>query len=129
MSPRSASDLYAEMKNMSVEERIRFFSLSLAEMHRELQESISEIESMQRALAESEENHRQLVETAQDAVITINHAGVVINWNQAAERMFGWSAGEAIGNNFGRDDRAGRVSRAARAWFNALSGGSAVEYP
>ncbi|SAJ08473.1 diguanylate cyclase/phosphodiesterase (GGDEF %26 EAL domains) with PAS/PAC sensor(s) [Klebsiella aerogenes] len=36
MSPRSASDLYAEMKNMSVEERIRFFSLSLAEMHREL---------------------------------------------------------------------------------------------
>ncbi|MFH2554011.1 PAS domain S-box protein [Klebsiella aerogenes] len=44
---------------------------------------------MQRALAESEENHRQLVETAQDAVITINHAGVVINWNQAAERMFG----------------------------------------
>lgn len=101
MSPRSASDLYAEMKNMSVEERIRFFSLSLAEMHRELQESISEIESMQRALAESEENHRQLVETAQDAVITINHAGVVINWNQAAERMFGWSAGEAIGNNLG----------------------------
>lgn len=101
MPPRSASDLYAEMKNMSVEERIRFFSLSLAEMHRELQESISEIESMQRALAESEENHRQLVETAQDAVITINHAGVVINWNQAAERMFGWSAGEAIGNNLG----------------------------
>lgn len=53
MPPRSASDLYAEMKNMSVEERIRFFSLSLAEMHRELQESISEIESMQRALAET----------------------------------------------------------------------------
>ena len=40
MSPRTASDLYSEMKNMSVEERIRFFSLSLAEMHRELQESI-----------------------------------------------------------------------------------------
>lgn len=66
MPPRTASDLYSEMKNMSVEERIRFFSLSLAEIHRELQESISQIESMKQALEESEEYHRQLVETAQD---------------------------------------------------------------
>ncbi|HDC4405433.1 TPA: diguanylate cyclase [Enterobacter cloacae] len=101
MSERTASELYAEMKNMSVEERIRFFSLSLEEMHRELQESISQLETMQQALAESEENHRQLVETAQDAVITINHAGTVVNWNRAAERIFGWSAAEAIGNNLG----------------------------
>jgi hypothetical protein len=28
MPPRTASDLYSEMKNMSVEERIRFFSLA-----------------------------------------------------------------------------------------------------
>ncbi len=84
MPPRTASDLYSEMKNMSVEERIRFFSLSLAKMHSELQESISQIESMKQALEESEEYHRQLVETAQDAVITIDHAGNVVNWNQAA---------------------------------------------
>lgn len=102
MPPRTASDLYSEMKNMSVEERIRFFSLSLAEMHRELQESISQIESMKQALEESEEYHRQLVETAQDAVITIDHAGNVVNWNQAAERMFGWSAEEATGNSLGK---------------------------
>jgi diguanylate cyclase (GGDEF)-like protein/PAS domain S-box-containing protein len=101
MPPRTASDLCSEMKKMSVEERIRFFSLSLEEMHRELQESIRQIESMKRALEESEEYHRQLVETAQDAVITIDQAGVVVNWNQAAERMFGWTAGEAIGNSLG----------------------------
>lgn len=28
MPPRSASDLYAEMKNMSVEERIRFLAFA-----------------------------------------------------------------------------------------------------
>ena len=76
MPPRTASDLCSEMKKMSVEERIRFFSLSLEEMHRELQESIRQIESMKRALEESEEYHRQLVETAQDAVITIDQAEI-----------------------------------------------------
>ncbi|ADO48482.1 diguanylate cyclase domain-containing protein [[Enterobacter] lignolyticus] len=99
MSARTATELYEEMKCMTVEERIRFFSLSLAEVHRELQESIAQIESMQHALAESELNHRQLVETAQDAVITIDLSGQVINWNHAAERMFGWRAEESIGSD------------------------------
>ena len=58
MPPRTASALYDEMKKMSVEERIRFFSLSLEEIHRELRESLNEIEFMKRALEESEENHR-----------------------------------------------------------------------
>ncbi|MGC6031603.1 diguanylate cyclase domain-containing protein [Enterobacter kobei] len=98
MAQRTANDLYEEMKSMTVEERIRFFSLSLAEVHRELQESITQIETMQEALRESELNHRQLVETAQDAVITIDLSGIVIHWNHAAERMFGWRADEAIGS-------------------------------
>lgn len=101
MPPRTASALYDEMKKMSVEERIRFFSLSLEEIHRELRESLNEIEFMKRALEESEENHRQLVETAQDAVITIDDSGAVLNWNLAAERMFGWSSKEAIGSPLG----------------------------
>ena len=39
-----------------------------------------------------------LVSTTNDAVITIDEASLVIDWNQAAERMFGWTAAEALGH-------------------------------
>lgn len=54
---RIANDLYEEIKSITVEERIRLFSLSLAEVHRELQESITHIETMLEALQKSEQNH------------------------------------------------------------------------
>lgn len=101
MSPQTPESLYEEMKRMPVEERVRFFSLSLTEIHQELRQTIAQLEAMRLALEESEQNHRHLVETAQDAVITIDMSGHVLNWNRAAERMFGWTAEEAIGGNLG----------------------------
>jgi len=38
-----------------------------------------------------------MVESAQDAVIGLTPGGVVTDWNGAAERMFGYTADEAIG--------------------------------
>jgi cyclic di-GMP phosphodiesterase len=32
-----------------------------------------------------------------DAIITIDHRGVVVEWNAAAERLFGYVRSEAIG--------------------------------
>ncbi|HTP96440.1 MAG TPA: PAS domain S-box protein, partial [Burkholderiales bacterium] len=51
----------------------------------------------EQALRESDERMRRIVETAQDAVITIDERGVTEGWNAEAERMFGWRAQEAIG--------------------------------
>ena len=48
------------------------------------------------ALRESEEQTRLIVDTAPDAAVTIDANGDVRRWNAAAERMFGWTAGEAI---------------------------------
>ena len=45
----------------------------------------------------SEERFRTVSDAAQDAIITINPAGIVTYWNRAAERMLGYSAEEVVG--------------------------------
>jgi len=50
-----------------------------------------------RALADSEERMRLIVETASDAFVGMDSCGVIVDWNSAAEALFGWSRAEAIG--------------------------------
>jgi PAS domain S-box-containing protein len=51
------------------------------------------------ALVESELRLRRLVEHALDAVVTIDDSGNILEWNEEAERTFGWTRAEAIGEN------------------------------
>ncbi len=50
-----------------------------------------------RSLEESEERTRQVLDTAPDAFVTLDRDGVITTWNEAAERMFGWTKAEALG--------------------------------
>ena len=50
-------------------------------------------------LRESEERHRAITETAQDAIITADAEGDIRFWNSAAEKIFGFTAAEAVGRN------------------------------
>jgi PAS domain S-box-containing protein len=45
----------------------------------------------------SESRMRAMLESALDAVVTMDHAGCVLDWNHAAEATFGYRAHEAIG--------------------------------
>ncbi len=58
---------------------------------------ISERKRSELALRESEERTRLIVDTALDAVITMDAGGVVTGWNTRATETFGWAANEAIG--------------------------------
>jgi PAS domain S-box-containing protein len=49
------------------------------------------------ALRESEERYRSVAQTATDAIITINDTGQIVLCNQAAEKMFAYSAEQMIG--------------------------------
>jgi PAS domain S-box-containing protein len=49
------------------------------------------------ALRANEERTRLIVETALDAVIMIDSAGVITSWSGQAESTFGWSRSEALG--------------------------------
>lgn len=48
-------------------------------------------------LKASEEQFRAIVESATDAIILADHAGCIISWNHASERIFGYSLNEALG--------------------------------
>jgi diguanylate cyclase (GGDEF)-like protein/PAS domain S-box-containing protein len=51
------------------------------------------------ALRENEARTRMILNTAMDAVISADQDGRVIDWNQEAERMFGYSAEQAHGKD------------------------------
>ena len=62
-----------------------------------LDRSDVERERAEEELRKSEERNRAVVETASDAIIVMTTNGVISSFNPAAERIFGYSAGEAIG--------------------------------
>lgn len=60
---------------------------------------ITERKQMESALRDSEMRFRLLVDAAVDGIVTISDQGVIESFNPAAEKMFGFAAEEAIGQN------------------------------
>ncbi len=58
---------------------------------------LTRIEAQNEALTESEGRNRAVVESALDAVIAMNHEGLIVKFNPAAERMFGHRSGAVVG--------------------------------
>jgi PAS domain S-box-containing protein len=57
------------------------------------------VHSQRRAaeLRQTEARTRQVLDSAPDAFVTLDADGIIMTWNSAAERMFGWSTAEAVG--------------------------------
>jgi PAS domain S-box-containing protein len=66
---------------------------------RQLESSIDHTKLIQssEALRESYERTEQIIDSALDAVVTMDLDGLIISWNPQAEVIFGWSASEVIG--------------------------------
>ena len=84
-------------RKVVVESHMQLFSDNLVlEANRDITKPM-EIEA---ALRESEQRLRwlaSLVESSDDAIVSKNLDGIITSWNSGAERIFGYSASEAIG--------------------------------
>jgi PAS domain S-box-containing protein len=58
----------------------------------------AQIEVVQRGRAEQDlRRYAAIIESSEDAVVSKNLDGVIMTWNSGAERLFGYTAAEAIG--------------------------------
>ena len=60
---------------------------------------ITDRKRTEEALRANEERTRLIIETALDAVITIDDTGAITGWSPQAERIFGWSRADALGRS------------------------------
>ena len=72
-------------------------SLEACIAHRQMVQEISERKRAEEALRESEEKFRKITASAQDAIIMMDDEGNLSYWNEAAEKIFGYSSEEALG--------------------------------
>jgi len=83
--------LQASVRDIQERKRIEAELLSLN------QDLEARIAARTAELVENTERTRRLIDEANDAVISIDEHSIVLDWNSAAERMFGWSRNEALG--------------------------------
>jgi PAS domain S-box-containing protein len=86
---------------------VEFFSREHRELDQSLLDTMATIGSQvgqfvarrhaEQEVRASESRLRAMLEAALDAVVTMNHRGEVIGWNQAAAAIFGYHASEAVG--------------------------------
>jgi two-component system sensor histidine kinase/response regulator len=83
-----------EKKNVYSERDIQFLDSAGSKIAIAIERRQAEIE-----LRESELLVRSITDSAQDAILMMDHEGVISYWNPAAVRIFGYTREEAIGQN------------------------------
>ncbi|MFZ5561778.1 MAG: PAS domain S-box protein [Pseudomonadota bacterium] len=68
-----------------------------AELERRVEQRTAELQAALKALGQSEARARLVLETTTDAHVAVDDRGGIVEWNRAAEKMFGWTRQEALG--------------------------------
>ncbi len=68
-----------------------------ATLEQRVEERTRELERALASVRGNEQRINAIVEAAQDAFIAVDQRGMILDWNRAAERMFGWRRQEAVG--------------------------------
>jgi len=84
-----AAQLGATLQRKQVESQLAQYSEQLEDM----------VNERTLKLSESEERIHLIIDSALDAIITIDSLSVITGWNPQAENIFGWSQTEAVGQS------------------------------
>lgn len=68
-----------------------------ATLEQRVEERTRELERALASVQASQQRINAIVEAAQDAFIAVDQRGIILDWNGAAERMFGWRRNQAVG--------------------------------
>jgi len=61
-----------------------------------------ELQARNKELEETKDFLSNIIQGSGEAIVTLDKKGRVSSWNAAAERIFGWTAGEMVGKTFRR---------------------------
>ncbi len=86
---------YSEVLIRKLEEK----ALELEQANRALQGDNAERKRAEEALIQSEGHLRSVVQTAGDAIITVDSEDKICLWNDAAETLFGYKSAEILGQS------------------------------
>ena len=69
-------------------------------LHAELAERERQLKSLTRSVANAARRDRAVLDTSNDAFVSIDEKGRIAEWNASAESLFGWAREEALGRPF-----------------------------
>jgi two-component system NtrC family sensor kinase len=101
-----------------LEELVETRTTELTNTNEQLQQEIAERKQAVEALRENEEKFESISASAQDAIIMMDNNGNISYWNEAAEKIFGYTKKEAIGKELHRFLGPERYYEAYRKAFN-----------
>jgi PAS domain S-box-containing protein len=93
---------------------------------------IEKVAETSEGLRNSEERYRAAFESSHDAIITTDSTGIILNWNNAATKIFGYSVSEAVGQSIDilvKQTTKDEAESRGGTWFKASEGdvGAVVE--
>lgn len=87
--------------NQELEGRVLDRTARLEAANQSLEAEIGERKQVESSLRESQERTGAIIDSALDGVIVMNHEGRIVEFNPAAEQIFGYSPDEVIGRILG----------------------------